>query len=406
GGGRQASPRDPYRNAALSYYPSETRDTAAEVKVAAGLETNAVDIRFRGGSGHTVSGVVAGLPAGHHAPVTLALVNSGFNTAVASATAAPNGDRAGFTFNGIGDGEYELLARSVDRLGVGLMTATQHVSVKGGNVEGLRVTLAPLGAIAGRVRIERIEPPAAATGSDAAACGAASEPAMSDILFTARQAGGAREQTTGRAVTAGLIQSSPDEKGEFALPNLPAGSYRVEARPPGDGWYVKAMTLQPTPPDSRAHAPAKALDAGREGVALKSGERVSGLTVTFAYGAASLRGQVAPEARAGLNARARLHLVPAEAGASDDVLRYAEATVEDDGSFAVKNVAPGHYLVVIEPGAADARHGLPAAWDPARRAKLRSDAAAAQTAVELRPCQQATGFTVPSAATPARPAAN
>jgi protocatechuate 3,4-dioxygenase beta subunit len=395
GAGRQSSQRDPYRNAALSYYPSETRDSAAEVKVAAGVETNAVDIRFRGDSGHTVSGVIAGLPAGSRAPVSLALVYSGLNMAAASATAAPGNGAGGFAFNGISDGEYELLARSVDQSGVGLM-ATQHVVVKGGNVEGLRVSLVPLGAISGRIAIE---PAAAAAGTDANACKPASEPATRDILFTARAAGDSREQATSRAVAAGLIQSSPDEKGEFTLVNLPAGSYRVEARPPGGGWYVKAMTLQPSPQAPRPRATAKALDAGRNGVTLKSGERVGGLTVTFAYGAASLQGQVAQESKASLPAHARLYLVPAETEAAEDVLRYVEATIAGDGSFAVKDIAPGRYLAVIEPWSADARRTRPAAWDAARRAKLRSDAAAAQTAVELHPCQQLTGFNVPYATT-------
>jgi Carboxypeptidase regulatory-like domain len=400
GAGRQSSQRDPYRNAALSYYPSETRDTAAEVKVAAGVETNAVDIRFRGDSGHTVSGVVAGLPAGSRAPVSLALVYSGLNMAAASATAAPSNGAGGSAFNGISDGEYELLARSVDQSGVGL-TATQHVAVKGGNVEGLRISLAPLGAISGRIAIE----PAALAGTDANACKPASEPATRDILFTARAAGGAREQATSRAVAAGLIQSSPDEKGEFMLVNLPAGSYRVEARPPGDGWYVKAMTLQPSSQAPRPRAATKALDAGRDGLTLKSGERLSGLTVTFAYGAASLQGQVAQESKASLPTHARLYLVPAETEAAEDVLRYVETTIADDGSFAVKDITPGRYLAVIEPSATDARRTQAAAWDAARRAKLRSDAAAAQTAVELHPCQQLTGFNVPYATAQPRAAA-
>src|SRR5262249_9553905 len=48
----------PYAGSAMTYHPSSTHDTAAEVAVASGAEASGIDIQFRGGSGYVVSGTV------------------------------------------------------------------------------------------------------------------------------------------------------------------------------------------------------------------------------------------------------------------------------------------------------------------------------------------------------------
>src|SRR5215510_7810599 len=50
----------PYDNDAPTYYPSSTRETAAEVTVTSGGEASGVDIRYRGERGHAVSGSISG----------------------------------------------------------------------------------------------------------------------------------------------------------------------------------------------------------------------------------------------------------------------------------------------------------------------------------------------------------
>ena len=62
GGGESfASNVDPFANDVPTYAPASTRDTAKEINVRAGVEANGVDIRFRGGPGHAVSGSARGL---------------------------------------------------------------------------------------------------------------------------------------------------------------------------------------------------------------------------------------------------------------------------------------------------------------------------------------------------------
>jgi hypothetical protein len=159
---------------------------------------------------------------------------------------------------------------------------------------------------------------------------------------------------------------------------------------PGESWYLKSITApSPTAPSP---APASGVDLARNGVPLKPGERVSGITVTIAEGAASLRGRVARE-KGGtrLPAKLAVHLVPMETLSADDVLRYGETVAERDGAFEFKNMAPGKYRLLAraapddEPGD---RPPAPAAWDANERAKLRKEAEAMKIEVDLKPCHR------------------
>jgi hypothetical protein len=114
-------------------------------------------------------------------------------------------------------------------------------------------------------------------------------------------------------------------------------------------------------------------------------------------GAASLRGRVATanEVQAGEKAsspsRWRVHLVPAEEAAAEDVLRYAETIARNDGAFELKHLAPGKYFLLVrqvsekEVGRSQSR---PVVWDHLERAKLRREAQDLKREIELRACQQ------------------
>src|SRR5262249_20853150 len=135
-------------------------------------------------------------------------------------------------------------------------------------------------------------------------------------------------------------------------------------------------------------------DVARSGIALKAGEKVSGVTVTIADGAGAVSGKAAPAKEGSrLPARLRVHLVPAEAGAANDVLRYAEAFARSDGSFSLSNIAPGKYWLLAraipddEPVDAPP---LPVALDTNERAKLRKEAETMKIEIELKPCQRIT----------------
>jgi hypothetical protein len=91
----------------------------------------------------------------------------------------------------------------------------------------------------------------------------------------------------------------------------------------------------------------------------------------------------------------RLHLVPAEKESADATLRFAEVTVQSDGAFALTNLAPGRYWILMRPTPEDTAADTaprPVAWDSEGRAKLRKDAEAANLILDLQPCQRLTDY--------------
>src|SRR5262249_7373559 len=139
-----------------------------------------------------------------------------------------------------------------------------------------------------------------------------------------------------------------------------------------------------------AGAAKSPVDASRNGIAIKPGEKLSGVEVIVAEDAATLNGRVVP-AKDGMKLPLglRAHLVPAETSSADDLLRYAETTVRNDGSFEFKHIAPGQYLLhmrrVSEKEAND-EQVRPAAWDAIERAKLHREAINAKNEIELQAC--------------------
>ncbi len=167
---------------------------------------------------------------------------------------------------------------------------------------------------------------------------------------------------------------------------MSAGRFRIKSNLPDDGLYIHAIT-QPA-----QGAAKKPIDASRSGITVKAGEKLAGIEVLIAEGAGSLNGRVVPPKEGSkLPPRLRVHLIPAEVSAADDVLRYAETTVRNDGGFEFKHIAPGKYLLhtrqVAEKEANDDQT-RPTAWDPIERAKLRRRAAAVKNEIELKACQR------------------
>jgi len=125
-------------------------------------------------------------------------------------------------------------------------------------------------------------------------------------------------------------------------------------------------------------------------IALKAGEKLSGLEVILAEGAAGLSGRaIAAKEGGSLPHRLRVHLVPAEATAADDLLRYREAITGPNGSFEFKHLAPGKYFLLARPISENEANGdtlRPVAFDPAQRTQLRREAA--KNEIEFKPCQQ------------------
>src|SRR5258706_9752291 len=139
-------------------------------------------------------------------------------------------------------------------------------------------------------------------------------------------------------------------------------------------------------------------DVARNGINLKFGERITGVTITLAAGAPLLRGVVKQPEGESLPARLYLHLVPAEKENAEDVLRFFTILVQADGSFAFNNLPPGRYRTLARQAADNDPHSdasLRAFEEGDTRLKIRRAAEAVRNEVEFKPCQNVIDYRLP-----------
>ena len=369
-----------YDGDAPTYHPSTTRDAASEITVRIGDEISGIDIRYRGEGGHIVSGTVSGsigsgtLSRG----VTIALSRRS-SGAMESRTYIPlRGGERGFALYGVPDGEYELQGQIDNGSENAAASLPRPVVVKGSDVTGIDVALAPLGSIAGRVMLEGF-----ADSQRQPECNDKRAPAPDEVVVVDRLDINPKGRERFNSSLMSPPEGAPDERGEFKIYGLWAGRHRIETRLPSENWFVRSITI--------STAPRRQTDVAIDGFAVASGEHVSGVTVTVAAGGGAIRGKVvAGSTGITLPNSLRVHLIPAEADAADASVRFFEAAVDNDNRFSISNVAPGRYLIFARavPDQDNQERAIrPAAWDASARISLRIDARAANTAIEIAPCQ-------------------
>jgi protocatechuate 3,4-dioxygenase beta subunit len=392
GGQRLYGAFNPYQGDAVTYFPSSTRDAANEVTVRGGEEVSGIDIRYRGERGHTVSGTISG--AAEDAPVysVSAIMRSPATGEMVGAAVSQDTKRS-FSFGGLGDGEYDLVAQQWQGgRGTVLTSIPRRVTVKGADVTGLALTLAPPASIEGRVRLG----PAPADEK----CGKpARGEALMETAVNARRDEKLRGQEPPFQPFFLAPGATPDEQGEFSIRNLLEGSYRLTFRMPAELWYARALTLPGATPQAQPGGSPR--PAGTPGatpssaISLKMGQTFAGVEVQIAQDGATLSGRVRAAAEGdALPSNLKVHLIPTERERAEEVLRYSEVAPADDGTFSLTNLAPGRYKLLLRPvPETDSTTTRPLAWDAAARAQLRRDAeAATAAAVELKPCQRLTDY--------------
>ena len=355
-----------------TYYPSATRETASEVRVRAGDEATGIDIRYRAERGHAIRGVVAGAADINRRPYVSLIQLPGAQ--VGSGDTRVEGKALKFEFEGLPDGEYELIAgRSASNEDDGAASAPHRVTIKGADINGIELRLIPFGSLSGRFVL----------AADSAQCQIQQRRPVTDVSLILHREGASRTESA---------QERPDPQGEFATRGIEAGRYRLGAYLPQNEWYLRAISVPSTAPAQRPS------DVSRQGLTLQPGERKTGLIMTVAEGAAILSGKVISETEgASLPTRLRVYLVPAEAASAEDALRYAEADVKSNGGFIMRHLAPGHYWLLAKAAPDEESYEWLspwAAWRAEIRAKLWAEARAAKVEVELKPCQSITNQTL------------
>jgi hypothetical protein len=381
-------PGSPYDESAPIYYPATTREAATEVKVQLGEEVQGIDLRHRLEKGHRISGTVVGLPLKSK---TGEIAYSG---ASLSLTRVPGGgleqsgstyelqEQKGFVLHGVADGEYELQATASNWRNENAdqyASPKRRVTIKGNDVTNVLLAMSPLASVAGQLVVETMP-------ERAPSCPPSRAFARAETLLALPRAN-AEASARPRPL-------APDDKNEFQFRALEAGQYFFTAQLPHETWYIKAIKLIPVSPSSKLRSPSP-LDVGKQGLNIKAGDKVTGVTMTIADGAASVQGRVVAASDKPLPARLRVHLLPAEKDAADDVLRYGEVTAKADGQFVFAHLAPGNYWLlarVVSEDESDETPVLPTAWNASKRAQLRREAEAANQIIELKSCQRANDF--------------
>jgi Carboxypeptidase regulatory-like domain len=378
----------PYAGSAITYHPSSTLDTAAEVAVASGAEASGVDIQFRGGPGYVISGTVTTTSATLASRgAMVSITNTDINSVTGFASVRHNDPRKGFMIKGVNNGNYEIVAYSSGDQELDASSAPRRVTISGADVTGLELRISPLASVSGQVLIE----------ASSKSCGNKSKRAMEEIMIYARSDDPAALDARASSVPHFFRSDAVvNEKGEFAIHPLRPSRYHFEASLPDENWYTRSITI-PTPTAAREpQALMNLRDISRAGLEIKPGDKVTRVTVKVAEGAAGLRGKVVAENEgASLPSRLRVHLAPVDAALANEVLRYAEVLTRNDGSFAFNNLAPGKYWLLARPVPDDEPVDRPPrllSWDSAERARLRMEAEKKKIEVELKPCQRLNDF--------------
>lgn len=373
GTGEQSWRADPFEAHAPTYAPASTRDTADEISVRAGEETRDVDIRFRNEPGRSISGRAIAPGGSESGGFGIRLSSVKDNGGPALMTGQQPGHK-GFMFQGLADGEYEIIAFSANASEEFMWSEPKRIKVNGADVTGVELTTLPLSAVSGKVVLKELKD---------VECADKQRPILSETIVSARRKTAAQKFEVPFFVSGSPINA--DAEGNVLFKNLLPDQYYFGAQFSGKSWYLDSITLPPQAnTESRVPLQAKPVEAAKTWTTLKSGQRLSGLTITIAQGAASIEGQTKePE-------KLWVYLVPAEREHADDVLRFF-ATVTNEGKVKLENVAPGRYFVLVT----DEELALSKLRSPdgvELRARLRREAEAGKSELELKPCENVTNF--------------
>lgn len=376
-----------YETDVPTYAPSATRDTAQEITVRAGEEVAGIDIRYRGEQGRVISGEVKG-PETSTSGVNILLAAAG-DTAVPWGTSSYQqpGDR-GFVFHGIADGDYQLYAQIYTQTGEHLISEAKQIKVRGADITGIELTTRPLASMAGRVVLQEMNAPE---------CKEKPRPTFDDTFIGPWHRVTEKAKETPQALWSLGVPVKPDAQGNFVVKNLVAGEYHLVPRFSARYWYVHSISLTP-PATAGAKTAGKPVDATRVWTNVKTGDKLSGLTITLAQGAGLLRGRIVLGEGEQVPEKLFVYLAPVEREKADDVGRYYAVLVSPEGHIVLNQIAPGRYWILART-APDDEAAPPAKlrWphETEMRARIRREAEAVKTEIEFKPCQNVSGFQLP-----------
>ncbi len=263
------------------------------------------------------------------------------------------------------------------------LSEPRRITVKGADVTGIELTTKPLGSISGRIALEPSKLPE---------CQGKRRPLFGETLVSLLPNNKTLAKGPSELLRMVVAPASPDKEGAFLIRNVLAGQYSFNPRFFARYWYLQPMSIA-TESAVETTKPAQTkqrIDAARNWTTVKSGERITGLTITLAEGAASLRGKVTVPESSTLPTNLFAYLVPAEREKAYDVLRFFATEVASDGTFAINAIPPGRYwsiaqAVVDKEAPSMTKLRLPDAAET--RQRISREATILKLETEFKPCQ-------------------
>lgn len=357
-----------------TYYPSSTRDTAQEIVVQPGAEITGIDVTHRSEQGHSVSGTV-NFKEGEQADVNGNVQLYSVASRAWTGSTYFNSNKSGFAFYGVPDGEYEVTATRFYNTGstnnqAGIATPTK-VKVRSADVTGVILNFDSPASLQGKLTLEKLAAPNST-------CEISRQAYLEETLVRAT-----KDDPELRS-TMVMQQTALSANGQLSVTQMSPGLYRLSTQLPSDFWYLKTVIF-----------PSKklTLDVARQGIYVRAGENLTGLSMVIAEGAASVQGKIIAEPNQKLPSRIRVYAIPASVQEADNLTRYFEM-VTRDSKFTFSNLAPGKYWLyaagIEENEALTIRN--PKYWEAKSRLQLRREAEAAKQLIELAPCQKVKEF--------------
>jgi hypothetical protein len=290
----------------------------------------------------------------------------------------------------VADGVYDVLAQTSTALPGGTaaeisFSEGRRITVKGADVTGIELVTKPLGSISGAIALQP---------STASECAGKRRPVLAEIMVTA-QRNNKKVDSVPLPLQRTAAFAAPDKDGTITFRNLVTGQYSMVPRFFARYWYLQSITHTTVGAASAKSALSnQKIDVAKNWLDVKSGDRLTGLTVTLAEGAGSVRGRLVPREDRKAPANLNVILVPAEREKADDVLRFFAVDVAPDLTFSAENLPPGRYWVITHPRLASDTPGnnlrLPDGAE--QRTRIRLMAETSNLVIELKPCQNVSDY--------------
>jgi hypothetical protein len=292
---------------AVTFYPGvATREEANLVQVTSGNETTRIELAVRSTPTYSISGVIADAKAGSG----MRRYNVGFASGGSQALTNVDRDDGTFVMRGLEPGEYNLIAQVWDSQGVP-RSGFRSVHIMSADVQVV-IEIGAVSAVQGEVRAED------------------GKPMSFSGMMISLQASDERNVSP-----SGVI----DEKGRFAVSNVPAGKYSILLATRDRDVYLK-------------EARCRGQDALANLLTLNAAEVFDDCTLHVARDVGKVIGAVKQDDKPAEGMA--VVLIPVDMERRKMARHMSMAQTDANGTFEIRGVIPGEYFAFAVASADDA----------------------------------------------------